>query len=108
MRRRSFIRAATSLVSAGVFGAAGWLMGARTLTMPGGASPPPPPAPCTTFCTAYSYCQYDPVCAYAISRCHCFVDYIYIPSYGTCNSGPYCVITRDTCFCGCTAHLCAF
>jgi hypothetical protein len=42
MNRRNFIRTILGAVSAVVFTATGWLMGAGALTMPSGGAPCPP------------------------------------------------------------------
>lgn len=54
MKRRAILRVAMGLVSSGVFGASGWLMGTRALTMP--TTEPPPQ--CPTYCTTWSVCTY--------------------------------------------------
>jgi hypothetical protein len=97
MKRRSVIRVVTAFASASVFGAAGWLMGARALTMP-----PAPPSPCTTFCTYHTVCSYNGTCLSGNPQCNSITQYVY-SIYATCPpEGPWCTIDVVNCICCCS------
>jgi hypothetical protein len=94
MKRRPLLRSAVGFVSAGVFGATGWLMGTRALTMP------PPPSPCTTFCEQWEHCSARlDVCVHYSKMCDSVHEYDY--SVAVDCTGPFCVITNTTGFCNC-------
>lgn len=67
MKRRIFLyRTVTGAVSATIFTATGWLMGTRTLTMPGPCNPPgycPPPTTCTENCGELGYTCWSEGCS---------------------------------------------
>jgi hypothetical protein len=99
MKRRSFIRAAMSLASAGVFTATGWLMGTRVLTMP-----PDPPPGCDTFCAAGGYCKPAYCPQNPDHPCDCHDVYFY--DLGPCSPPYPCEWDFVRCFCACTFWPC--
>lgn len=95
MKRRPLLRSAIGLASAAVFGATGWLMGTRALTMP------PPPSPCVAFCQWWTHCSArEASCVNFSSMCNTVNEYDY--SVAQDCTGPFCVITNVVSFCDCT------